>query len=234
MVATSAKPAILVATGLTREMKGNLVFHSIDLELSAGEILFVCGRSGCGKTTLLRSLAMLDPLQGGRVTFKDRTLKEVGAPAWRTEVCYVSQSSFSGQETPENVFCQVKGFAAQKCRKHLDLEETASAVGLPIECLKQNWAEMSGGQRQRASLAIALALQPEVLLLDEPTSALDPESVAQVEGMLRAQVNAGKAIIWISHSPEQIQRIGGRVLNLSPAAMESPASMVETGSTVNR
>jgi len=215
---------LLVAKDLSRVLNGNVIFRHLNADLKAGEIVFVCGPSGCGKTTFLRSLAALDHLQDGCVIFKGRTPKEVGIPEWRTEVCYVSQSSFSGQSTPEEVFSQVKGFNAQKHREHLELQHTATQLGLPPECLKQNWAELSGGQRQRASLAIALALQPQVLLLDEPTSALDPKSVAQVEGVLRSQAESGKGIFWISHNPEQVKRVGGRVMDMSSVSKTTASS----------
>mmetsp|Transcript_27600 Transcript_27600/g.38118 ORF Transcript_27600/g.38118 Transcript_27600/m.38118 type:complete len:164 (+) Transcript_27600:158-649(+) len=139
---------------------------------------------------------------------------EVGVAAWRAKVGYVAQAAFTGTSTPQHVFTQATKFAAQRGREHYDLGQVASDLALPAECLGHAWSELSGGQKQRAMLAITLALQPEVLLLDEPTSALDPETTLRVEAVIKAESEKGKAIVWISHNPEQVSRVGGKVFDM--------------------
>jgi len=98
--------------------------------------------------------------------------------------------------------------------------EVGSQFGIDPKLWSRNWADLSGGEGQRIMMAIGVALgTAEVLLLDEPTSALDPETMLAVEkytlSMLRTPENAVKAIVWITHSEEQAQRVGTRFIALA-------------------
>jgi ABC-type iron transport system FetAB ATPase subunit len=196
---------------------GRLIHTGISFTVRTGEILFIRGPSGVGKTLLLRELAYLDGTDSGGVTLNGQTPEQLGVPTWRALVSYVFQQRVTHQGTPTELYFTAQRFKAQRGRERADLAALVQQLGLEQEVLLQPWAQLSGGQAQRVQLAIALALKPNVLLLDEPTSSLDPESTARVEAVLKA---CGAAVVWVSHDPAQPNRVGGRVLSL-PAGLEA-------------
>ncbi|KAI8467845.1 MAG: ciliary BBSome complex subunit 2 [Monoraphidium minutum] len=216
---------LLEGKNLMRALPGKAapVFSGISFSVSPGDVLFIRGPSGAGKTLLLRAVALLDPLQGGALRLRGQTPSELGIPVWRTEVTYVHQARVDFPGTPLEFFEAARGLAARKGRPCGDLAALAGAMGLESEVvLNQKWASLSGGQAQRAALAVAVALRPSVLLLDEPTSACDPDAAMRVEAVLRA---SGAAVVWVTHDPGQPRRVGGAQLELPEgrlAAIDAP------------
>ena len=141
---------------------------------------------------------------------------QIGYPTWRTLVSYVTQSRTPLPGTPAELLSTTLDFAAQKKRRHelaaSPADELASLcrdLGLPPTAPTQSWVSLSGGEAQRAALAVALALRPRVLLLDEPTSACDPESTLRVEAVI---LKSRASLLWITHDPAQALRVGGPLL----------------------
>uniref|UniRef100_A0A7S1WYX0 ABC transporter domain-containing protein n=1 Tax=Tetraselmis chuii TaxID=63592 RepID=A0A7S1WYX0_9CHLO len=167
----------LEVRNLRRVVSNTVVLSDVNFAVSQKEIMFVRGPSGVGKSLLLRSLAGLDPTQGGQLTFNGRTPHEIGMPSWRSLVAYVGQARVNFKGTPAEFYFQAQRFESQKGRSRGDLPALIHEMGLEQLVLNQPWVELSGGQAQRVTLAIAMALKPAVLLLDEPTSALDRQSV---------------------------------------------------------
>ncbi len=200
---------ILSARGLTRRVGDRVLFAGLDLEVGPGLACRVAGPSGSGKTQLLRCLARLSPLDEGTVTLGGRTSEAWGAPAWRAEVCYVAQRPPSLAGTAAEQVARVAGLAAQRGREAEDPVPIAERWGLPASAWRQPWTELSGGEQQRAWLALVLSRRPAVLLLDEPTSALDPEATVAVERTL-----AGRAVVWVTHDAAQAERVGGVAVRL--------------------
>ena len=208
-----------VAKGLRRELPGGegepnrVLFHSLDVEVPAGGRLFITGRSGSGKSLLLRVIAELDEAQEGRMTLGGQTAEEMGLPQWRCEVCYVTQARWSLPGTPSDSFQELCKLAAQQGRAHGDPVAYARKLLLDDTVMVSPWITLSGGQAQRAALAICLAMQPKVLLLDEVTSACDPVSTLAVEATL---LETGCTLMWVSHDPAQPVRVGGNTLRFPP------------------
>lgn len=212
---TTSQPTFDVKQ-LRRHVGDRLLYENINLSLRSGGILFVTGPSGCGKTKLLRSLAILDDIESGTLLLSGRPPKDLGWPQWRSGIVYVFQQRIAfndipGAETPSLLFAAAKRFSAQSGRDHDDVVKIGVSMGLDAALFGKSWKELSGGQAQRAQLAVAVALRPDVLLLDEPTSALDADSALRVEAALK---ECGAAIVWVSHDPMQPKRVGGRVLRL--------------------
>jgi ABC-type iron transport system FetAB ATPase subunit len=170
----------------------------VDLQIPSGECVAVQGRSGSGKTVLLRMVADLDP-HAGNCVLDGKRCNAVPAPAWRRSVTYVAADS---------------GWWADTLQEHFPDPPQARAllprVGLPEEALGWPVARLSTGERQRAALLRALTPANRVLLLDEPTSGLDAESRAQVESLLRERMAAGCAILLVTHDPELARRLAPR------------------------
>lgn len=173
-----------------------------DLSLEAGRCAAVAGPSGAGKSLLLRMIADLDPNEGRcRLDGADRAT--FAAPDWRRRVVYAAAEP---------------GWWGEAVEDHLDPEaalETAGRMGLSRTHLTGPVARLSTGERQRLALVRALLLDPRVLLLDEPTGALDEDATGAVEAVLRARLDAGCAIVLVTHSAAQAKRLGDMRLRLA-------------------
>ncbi|KAK9843236.1 hypothetical protein WJX74_009070 [Apatococcus lobatus] len=203
--------ALLDVANLQRSVAGHAILTGLSFQVRIGEVLFIRGASGVGKSLLLRALAYLDPIEGGVLTLEGRTPEQLGVPKWRARVTYVPQTRVLNKGTPSELYFAAQQFKAQKGRPRSDLPAIIHDLGLEPGVLNQQWSELSGGQAQRVVLALALALQPKILLLDEVTSALDHDAVLKVEKVLKA---CGAALIWVTHNDTQPARVGGRVLVL--------------------
>lgn len=180
--------------------------------VDAGECLAVMGPSGSGKSLLLRAIADLDPNEG-EVRLNGTSRSEIPAPEWRRQVTYVAAES---------------GWWADTAGEHFS-DRGASrpilhALQLPEDCLNWPVSRLSTGERQRLALARALCLQPPVLLLDEPTAALDDDAVAAVERLLLRELDAGRAMLLVTHNAGQAQRLAKRALHVADGVIqERPA-----------
>ena len=222
----------LEARGLTRSHLGldgehHVTVRGVDLSLAPGENVALIGRSGCGKTTLLRALLLLDSpgLQDrGEVLLDGEVVRRGGARrlrAFRRAVQYVPQEAAATLDPRRSVLAQVttplrtlgvvgdRDEAAHRARKML------GSLDVPRDTWDSRPHEISGGQAQRVSIARALALSPRYLLLDEPVSGLDPALRRQTLDLL-ASIEIGTET---SPTPDRSNR-GGKG---EPAARPAPA-----------
>ena len=158
---------------------------------------------------MLRGLAWLDPVAGD-VTLGGRAPREWGVPEYRSRVVLVPQAPVIFPCTPAETAAETAGFAGRRGRDPGEPREIAARWGVGTELWDRRWEALSGGERQRIALALAVAADPDVLLLDEPTSALDEAATAAVESDL-----SGRACVWVSHDPAQLGRVASRVLELA-------------------
>jgi UDP-glucose/iron transport system ATP-binding protein len=184
----------------------------IDFALRPGECVSVAGKSGAGKSVLLRMVADLDPHEGDAL-LDGAACSGMPAPKWRRMVTYVAAESGWWDERVEAHFSPETDFAAQ-----------FPAVGIPAEAWAWSVARLSTGERQRLALLRALSLANRVLLLDEPTSGLDAENTGLVEALLRDRLSKGNAILLVTHDPEQATRMASRHLEVRDGQLmeESP------------
>lgn len=167
----------------------------IDLELRRGRCACIRGRSGAGKSVLLRMVADLDPHEG-EALLDGQARSGMPAPQWRRRVCYVAAESVWWEPTVGAHFAETAVLA--RCLPQVGIRPEAASW--PVE-------RLSSGERQRLALLRGLVTQPQVLLLDEPSSALDGESVAQVEALLQAELQRGLAILLVTHDAAQAGRL---------------------------
>ncbi len=201
---------MLVIEGLRRPG-----FGPFDLAVAPGCCCAVTGRSGAGKSVLLRMVADLDPCQG-RVTLDGADRDTLSAPAWRRRVTYLAaESGWWADTVGAHMPAPGPGFAADR-----------DALGLPADVLDWPVARLSSGERQRLAFLRGFAAAPRVLLLDEPTAALDPAATAAVEAILRRHLAGGTAALLVSHSAEQVARLADAVYPVAegrPAHDRNPA-----------
>lgn len=174
----------------------------IGFTLAACECVSVAGRSGAGKSLLLRMVADLDP-HDGEVGLDGALCAAMPAPAWRRMVTYVAADA---------------GWWDDRVAAHfapdIDLAALLPQVGIPPDAVAWPVARLSTGERQRLALLRALRPANRVLLLDEPTSGLDPANSVLVEALLRARLAAGTAILMVTHDSEQAARMASHHLEV--------------------
>lgn len=172
----------------------------VDLQAQRGECICIMGRSGSGKSVLLRLVADLDPGEG--TVLLDGVDRNSGSgPAWRRRVVYqAAEPAWWGATVAEHFSDGMQE----------PLAGWLGEVGLPGDILDADITRLSTGERQRLALLRSLARKPLVLLLDEPTASLDPATTLAVEALLSRRLAQGLAILMVTHSAEQARRIGHR------------------------
>ena len=185
------------------------MLEDISLTVEAGQFVCVVGPSGCGKTTLLRMMAGLAEADHGSVAIGGAT---VTGPDPRVAVVFQHFGLFPWKSVYRNVALPLQ--LARTSRGQLDqrVNEAIAAVGLAGHERKYP-AQLSGGMKQRAGLARALATAPDVLLMDEPFAAVDAQTreVLQ-EDLLALRERLRQTIVFITHSIDEAITLGDRIL----------------------
>ncbi len=214
---------------------GEHVVHAdVDLQVRRGEIFAIVGGSGSGKSTLLREMILLQRPDSGSIHVLGvdlQSLDEGGAQALRQRLGVMFQQGglFGSLDLRENVGLPL--------REHTALDDAVideiaawkiALTGLAPETGMQYPSELSGGMLKRASLARALALDPELLFLDEPTAGLDPESAGGVDDLVMSLRDLfGLTIVMITHDLDLLWQVADRVAVLGEGKIQGIGSMAE-------
>ncbi|MFG0314851.1 MAG: ABC transporter ATP-binding protein [Phycisphaerales bacterium] len=189
----------------------------VSFSLAKGETLGLVGESGCGKTTVGRSILRLIPHTSGEVVFEGQDVFSLRGPAlkaMRRDMQIIFQDP-AGSLNPRMRIAAivgeplvVHGLVKDKAQLRHEVESLLVRCGMPKQAADRYPHEFSGGQRQRIGIARALALQPKFIVCDEPTSALDVSIQAQIINLLSdLQEEFGLSYLFISHDMAVIQHV---------------------------
>lgn len=202
---------------IRKKYRETLVLDIDELLIKKGEITGITGSNGAGKTTMLHIVAGLDLQYEGRVTYDgrqlDRDIIERMTLVFQKPYLF-RRSVFDNIAYP----LQIREWTREKIKERV--AETAVMIGIE-DLLTKKGHQLSGGESQKVSLARAIAIQPQLLLLDEPTSNLDPESVIRMEEAIKSYSEEHKAtVLMITHNMEQAERICQNQIRLELGRMK--------------
>jgi len=186
------------------------IIDSFSFEFERSKIYNIIGATGSGKTSLLRLLNRLDEPTGGQIVFDGQDYREYPPCKLRYKIGYLFQIPYL---FPKTVYDNLL-YANPKLSDG-KISELAVHTRIENNLLKSNIENLSIGEKQRASLARLLAIEPVIILLDEPTSSLDPTNTAAIESLIKDIVlTKGLTAIMVTHDPQQALRMGGTALLL--------------------
>ncbi|HKR07223.1 MAG TPA: ATP-binding cassette domain-containing protein [Bacteroidia bacterium] len=210
---------VIEVTHLKKRFGRNRVLNDFNLTIQKGENVVVLGKSGCGKSVLIKCIVGLLKYDGGSLKVFGKEITDIDhheLDKMRARIGFVFQSSalYDSMTVKENLEFALRRHGKHKTKEELKklVEETLNNVGL-LHAINLMPAELSGGMRKRIGLARALVLHPEIMLYDEPTTGLDPITAEEISNlMLQMQKKYNTSSIIISHDMHCAQIIANRLV----------------------
>jgi cell division transport system ATP-binding protein len=219
----STSPIILLH-GVRIFQRENLVLNNVDFTVHKGEFIYLIGRTGSGKSSLMRTLYGDLPLKEGEghvAGFDLSKLKRSQVPYLRRKIGIVFQDFqlLSDRNVNDNLLFVLKA-TGWKERKRMDerVQQVLEKVGLANKGYKMPH-ELSGGEQQRVSIARALLNDPELILADEPTGNLDPETTGEILDLLFEISHSGRSVIMATHDYTHMKKFNTRVVRCEEAKL---------------
>jgi spermidine/putrescine transport system ATP-binding protein len=214
----------LSVRSVSKKRGGLTVLENASLEVRPGEFVTLLGPSGCGKTTLLRLIAGLDSVDSGRIVISGNDLTETNAHLRPVHTVFQSYALFPHLTVFENVAFGLR--IRNRAEAEIKSEVLAALAAVHLAGLENRKpSEISGGQGQRAALARALVLKPDILLLDEPLAALDAQlrSSMRLE-LVQLQRALGTTFILVTHDLEEAIECSSRIAVMRTGRIEQFAA----------
>lgn len=200
----------------------------VSFAVARGEVLGLVGESGCGKSTMARTICGLEPLAGGSITFKDRGIRKMGygkRPADLLRIQMVFQNPYASLNPRRTVASQLEdGLRVNADKERWTVASLLEAVHLEPGAATRFPHSFSGGQRQRIAIARAIASGPDLLIGDEPIASLDASLQARIAQLMKdLALEAGASLLFISHDLSVVRVVADRV------AVMNQGKLVELG-----
>lgn len=222
------------AAGFLGARKVIKAVNGVSFDIAPGEVLSLVGESGCGKSTVGRTLTHLEKATSGQALFEGQDILKLSSAQFRPlrrEIQMIFQDPFASlnprltiaQTLGEPLF--IHGLAKSWAEARAMIAETLELVGMAPEIMARHPHEFSGGQRQRIGIARVMILKPKLVIADEAVSALDVSIQAQVLNLIKKlQRDSGISMLFISHDLGVVRHISDRV------AVMYQGEIVEMGS----
>lgn len=220
---------ILKASNIKKHFGKVEVLKGVNLEIEMGEILVIVGKSGGGKTTLLRCINALEHCDEGDIEINGRKLCTNGKYAEKNELKTIRKdiglvfqnfNLFPHMTVLENLIeAPIKVLKKNREDAVKKAEETLGFLGLLDK--KDNYpCQLSGGQKQRVAIGRALVLEPKLMCFDEPTSALDPGLTGEVAKLIKSLSKTGMGMMIITHDMDFAKKVADRIVSMKEGCLE--------------
>ncbi|MBE9606812.1 amino acid ABC transporter ATP-binding protein [Acetobacteraceae bacterium H6797] len=217
--------AVLSVAGIERRVGDTEILRGISLDVQKGEVVGLIGPSGSGKSSLLRAIAGLDPINAGTILVEGKPPKPGDGAIG---MVFQQFNLWPHLTARENVTLALRLVRKQsKAEANEAAQAMLERVGLGKYADRRPGA-LSGGQQQRVAIARTLAMQPRLILFDEPTASLDPELTTEVLEVIRALARDGMTMLVVSHEMGFIASVATRTLFLDhgKVLVDGPAKTV--------
>lgn len=191
------------------------IIDNLNFTINNGEFITLIGKSGCGKTTILKLMNGLIKMNSGDIFIKGKEINDWDIIELRRSMGYVIQQIglFPHMNIEDNISYVLNIENVSKVERRNRAKELIHLVGISEEYLKKYPRELSGGQKQRIGVARALASNPDIILMDEPFGAVDEITRKTLqEEILRLQQNLKKTIIFVTHDIDEAFKLGSKIV----------------------
>jgi polar amino acid transport system permease protein len=227
-------PPALQLLRIRKQFGEHEVLKKIDMNINIGEVVSIIGPSGSGKTTLIRTINMLETLNGGEIVLfgedfikggQTPNMRKVRSGMQRIGMVFQSFNLFPHKTVLGNIMLAPRYHGASK-ESDINRKQALyllDRVGLLAHANKYPH-QLSGGQQQRVAIARTLALSPDIILFDEPTSALDPEMVGEVLKVIQDLAKEGMTLIIVTHEMDFALSVSDRIVMMEHGVVQADAS----------
>lgn len=219
---------ILELSHISKSFGDSVILKDISFDVEKGSVISIIGSSGSGKSTLLRCINRLEEIDGGEILFHGSPIPVSGKALsrYRAKVVMVFQqfNLFNNMDLLTNCSIgAVKVLGISEAAAKKAAMENLEKVGM-APFARYRPANISGGQKQRAAIARALTMSPDVLLFDEPTSALDPQMVGEVLSVMKDLADSGLTMIVVTHEMAFARDVSDEVIFMDGGVIEEAGS----------
>lgn len=213
------KDIILSLKNVTKKFGDLTVLNNVSLDVHEHDVIVLCGPSGGGKSTLLRTINGLEKINSGEIIYRSKKVNSRNIHEVRKHIGMVFQqfNLFTNLTVRDNLtIAPVKVLKKNKDEATKKAQEYLEIFNIP-EKINAYPHELSGGQKQRVAIVRSLLMEPDIMLFDEPTSALDPEMIKEVLDAIRRLSSMGMTMLIVTHEMGFAKEVASRMCFLENA-----------------